>query len=314
METRGDLAVLVSEEETAVNVDLLQLHHVDGTLQIGRHELVIVVERFVKLGIALRHGLTVEPAAMLDVGLEPGADEGQPVTLRERFSEGPGTVDEELHLKFPVSLRGETGDGIVELGEVGPLVNAQADGDTGFGMEKRRSRHLGEEMAVGRGVVRPEREIRGRGEAVHAGKRRGLEEGTMGVLRELFRISVPVDDVAVVAVLHEIGDAAGLRDDDWNSAAESLGGGEEITLFFTVPEENVASVETVAVVERIKIEWTNVEAIRHAELHGEGLDLGEGFSLGALGVFKSGSFGTGPGADDHAGLGLEEVGQAHDPL
>src|SRR5690606_35616471 len=125
-----------------------------------------------------------------------------------------------------------------------------------------------------RGVVGPEGKVGGGGEAIDSGEGRGLENGAVGVPGEFFRIGVPVDQVAVVAVFHQIGDAAGLGYHHGNPATERFGGGEEIAFFFAVAEEHVAALQPVAVVEGIEIERTKVETVGDPELFRERLDLG----------------------------------------
>ena len=140
-------------EKAAVDIGFLLLKGLHRAFEVVGKKLIVVVERLVKFRVALLDGLTVKPAAVLDICLQSGADQRQAEALGESFTQRPWSIDKEDYFKFPVGLRGNAVDGIVEIRRVNPIMNPHAEGHLGIPMLERSVGHFTKHRTVGSCIV-----------------------------------------------------------------------------------------------------------------------------------------------------------------
>ena len=265
MKARGDLPILKRIEEAPIHIGPSLIEGLDCPLKIIGQDLVIVIEGLVELRIALLNGLSMQPAAVLNIGLESSTDQRQVITLGQFFSKGPGTVDQKNCPEIPVSLGGYTVDRIIEEGGVYAFMNTNPHRHTGILILKSGMSQVGQYRAVGTRVIGPQGKPIDRGQALDRIELGSLENRPVCNLGQPLGIIIPINEIAILSILDEIRDSTGLRHYYRYPTAESFSSRKQEPFLAAVTQQDVTTLQTVSIAHRVEIEGTDIQTVLHSE-------------------------------------------------
>ena len=314
MQARSNFPILQGIQHAAVDICLFSFESLHCALEVVGEKLIVVIERLVVFRVALLESLPVEPAAVLDIRLHTGADQRQVKALGKSFAQGPWSVDEKDDFKFAISLRGNAINGIVEISGVNSIVNPHAKGHLCVLMLQRGVGQDSKSLSVGAHVIGPERKFVHRSETLHGIELGRFQNSAVRDLGEALGVFMPIDENTVLSFLDESRDAAVFGDNNWNSTAQRLRGGEQKAFPLAVTEQDMAALETMAIVEGVEIEWPHIKTIRHAEFPRQLVNFFHRFALHPERVIQTCSLRTGPGPHHDVRIFRQEIWQGHETL
>ena len=251
---------------------------------------------------------------MFDVGLETSAYQRQVIARGELLAQRPRSIYQENSLEPAVSLGRDTIDGFVKIGNIHPVVDADPESHTGVFMLQSGMSKPRQDRAIGASVVGTKGELIHGGETLDRVEPGRLEDGTVRHLCQSPGIVIPVDEVTILSVPDKIRDATRFRHHYRDAAAQGFGGGEEESFLPAVAQQDVATLQTMAITQGIEVERPDIEPIHHPQLARQFHDGLHRFTLHPESVVQARGFSTSPGPHHKTWVFGEEVGQSHQPL